>query len=232
MRRFLLSVAALILVSGTVQADIITQWNFNNITPGNVATATPSTGAGSLFLFGGTTTPTSGSAGGGSTDTASTNLAFQTTTYAAQGGAARGVTFSVSTAGFTGITVSWDQRHSNTAAKGVEFFYSSDGTNFTTFASFTADGGDQWFNNRTVDLTSITAVENNPNFAFRVLQRATSGSNYEASNTGSTYASTGTWRFDMVTVSGVPEPSSGILLGAVGLAMASYRRFLRRSRAA
>jgi hypothetical protein len=241
MRRFLLSVAALFLVSGTVQADIITQWNFNSSIPdANVGTGVvvPNIGSGTASLFGGTTaTFASGDASGGSTDPATgDDSGWNITSFAAPGGTARGVEFAVSTSGKVGITVSWDQRHSNTASRGVEFFYSTNGTTFTSFGTVAnATAGDTWFNNRSIDLTSITGVENNPNFAFRILQRVTSGTNpsdYEASNTTSTYASTGTWRFDMVTVSAVPEPSSGILLGAIGLAMASYRRFLRRNRAA
>jgi len=210
----------------SANADIITQWNFNNITPGTIGTATPSTGSGSVSLFGGVTTPTTGSSGAGSTDTATTNLALQTTTYAAQGAAARGVEFSVSTAGFTGITVSWDQRHSNTSARGVEFFYSTDGTNFSSLATFTATSGDTWFNNRSVDLSSISAVDNNSTFSFRILQRATNGVNYEASSSTGTYASTGTVRFDMVTINGksaVPEPTSMLLLGTVFAGAAGFR---------
>ena len=148
------------------------------------------------------------------------------TAASAQGAAARGVEFSVSTAGFTGISVSWDQRHSNTSARGVEFFYSTDGTTFTSLATFTATSGDTWFNNRSVDLSTIAAVDNNSTFSFRILQRATNGANYEASSPTGTYASTGTVRFDMVTINGtsaVPEPTSMLLLGTVFAGAAGFR---------
>lgn len=227
------------IVASAANADVITQWNFNSVTPdANTGTGTtnPSVGTGTASLFGGTSsTFASGDASGGSTDPATgDDSAWNVTTFAAQGGAARGVQFGASTAGFTGITVSWDQRHSNTSARGVEFFYSTDGTNFISFGSISnATAGDTWFNNRSIDLSSVTGVDNNANFAFRILQRPTSGSNYEASNTTATYATSGTWRFDMVTINGiaaVPEPTSIALLSSalVGTAFIRGRRSSRK----
>lgn len=232
MRATLTSLILCGIFASAASADVITQWNFNSVTPdGNAATGTTTAniGAGTASLFGGTTaTFASGDASGGSTDPATgDDSGWNITNFAAQGGPARGVQFAVSTAGFTGVTVSWDQRHSNTSARGVEFFYSTDGTTFTSFGSISnATSGDTWFNNRSIDLSSISGVDNNANFAFRILQRATSGSNYEASNPLSTYATSGTWRFDMVTINGVsavPEPTSMVLLGAAIAGAAGFR---------
>jgi hypothetical protein len=235
MKRLLILAALVLMLGGEVRADFITVWNFNSQTPdGNTATGTtnPSLGSGTASLFGTTTASfASGTANGGSSDpAASDNSGWNITNFAAQGGSARGVQFNVATTNFTGIKITWDQRHSNTSSRGVEFFYSTDGTNFTSFGSVAnATNGDTWFNSRSIDLSSITGVNNNSNFAFRILQRATSGSNYQPSNNSSSYAgggSGGTWRFDMVKVEGaaVPEPTTGLLLGVGTMACAAFRR--------
>lgn len=172
MKKLIMASLLSLVTAVSAQADIITQWNFNGITPGDISTATPSTGSGSLSLLGGVTHPNSGSSGAGSSDTAATNLAFQTTTYAAQGSGnlTRGVQFNVSTVGYQDIVVSWDQRHSNASARHVQFQYTTDGVNYTNFGSlFEATAGDTWFNNRSVDLSSITAANNNANFGFRIV---------------------------------------------------------------
>ncbi|MGQ9866935.1 MAG: ExeM/NucH family extracellular endonuclease, partial [Pseudanabaenaceae cyanobacterium] len=146
---------------------------------------------------------------GGSTDPAATdNSGWNITTFPAQSTNPKtaGVQFSVPTTGFQNISVSFDQRHSNTAANTVVFQYSTDGSNFIDFATFTATSGDTWFNSRTANLTAIPAVNNNSNFAFRIVSDfAPSTTSYAPSNSTSTYGTGGTWRFDMVTVSGNPS---------------------------
>jgi hypothetical protein len=232
MKRLLILAALAVMLGGEVRADFITVWNFNS-QPADASsftgTTAPSEGSGTASLFGGTTaTFANGNSNGGSTDPVVTDdTGWNISNFATQGGAARGVQFNVATTNFTGIKISWDQRHSNTASKGVEFLYSTDGTNFTSFGSIaSATNGDTWFNGRNIDLSSITGVNNNASFAFRIVQKATSGLNYEASDTGSNYAIAGTWRFDMVKVEGaaVPEPTTGLLLGIGTLACAAFRR--------
>lgn len=230
----------LLASSGLVNADIITQWNFNSITPGDVSTATPSTGSGSLSLVGGVTHPSTGSTGAGSSDLATTNLAFQTSTYAAQGtgNLTRGVQFNIDTTGWSDITVSWDQRLSNTAANTWRFQYSLDGSTFVNSTQFTftpaATGtGDVWYNGRSVDLSSIAGVANNANFAFRIVAEFDpNAGNYLAARSTSSYATSGTSRFDMVSVSGitaVPEPASMVLLGVAGIGGLAFRQFRRKT---
>jgi hypothetical protein len=227
-------------VASPARADVITQWNFNSVPPdGNLATGTtiPSIGTGTASLVGGTTGSfASGVANGGSTDPAPTdNTGWQTTTYPAQGAGnlTAGVQFLVSTAGFENIVVSWDQRHSNTASRFAQFQYTTDGTTFTSFGPpFAGTAGDTWFNNRTIDLTGIPGVADNPLFGFRILAAFDpNGTGYVASNTGSTYAPGGTWRFDMVTVSGaaqiaeVPAPPAVVVFaGLAGVALVRRRR--------
>lgn len=225
----ILRTAALALtlgLSATAQADVITQWNFNS-SPADSSLSTgttlPSVGMGTASLLGVSGTFASGAANGGSSDPATAdNSGWQTTGYAAQGTGdkTRGVQFAVSTVGFEAITVSYDLRHSNTSARHELFQYSLDGLNFVDFTTFAGAAGDTWFNNRTVDLSGIAGVADNASFAFRVVATFAPGtSQYAASQSSSNYAGSGTWRFDMVTVSGaavtpVPEPETYALLAA------------------
>ncbi len=220
-----LSLAAGLVLAAPIAAQaqiVVTQWNFN------ASTTTPSVGAGAASLVGGTTaTFASGAANGGSTDPQGTtgNFGWNLSTFpaATAGNLSAGAQFAVSTLGQSGIVVSWDQRHSNTSSAVVQFQYSTNGTTFTNFGMpFIASAGDTWFNNRTVDLSGVAGVSNNASFAFRIVSSfAPAAGGYVASTTGSSYATTGTWRFDMVTVSAVPEPTTTALLlaglAAVGL---------------
>jgi hypothetical protein len=225
-----LSTALLASTSVAASAATITQWNFNSITPdANTATgvSTPSIGAGVLSLLGGVTN-TGFNSGVGSSDPAATdNSGFQTTTYAAQGAGnkTRGVQFKASTVGFSNVSVRYDLRHSNTSARHEQVQYSVDGTNFIDVATFAGATGDTWFNGRTVDLSAIAGVANNANFAFRVVAMFAPGFNtYEGSSAVGNYAG-GTWRFDMVTVSGSPVPVPAALpLLASALGLVALRR--------
>lgn len=191
----------------------ITQWNFNsNPADANTGTGiiTPSTGAGVATTVGSTSPSFApGDANGGSTDPATgDDTGWNITSYAAQGTGdkSKGAQFSASTAGFQNISVKWDQRHSNTAPRHVQLQYTTDGSNWIDLGNpFIGNAGDTWFNNRSADLSSIPAANNNPNFGIRIVATFAPGTSaYAASNTSSNYATTGTWRLDMVTISGTP----------------------------
>jgi MYXO-CTERM domain-containing protein len=236
--RFPLTLAAgwALAAATPLHAVVFTQWNFNsNPADANAGTGTltPVIGAGTATLIGETTSSfNSGDASGGSSDPATgDDSGWSVTTWAPQGEAdkTRGVQFSVSTVDQQNITITWDQRHSNTAAKHVQFQYSTDGTTFTDLGDlYTATAGDTWFTNRLANLSSITGVNNNANFAFRIVQSfAPSTSAYQNSGTSSSYNITGTWRFDMVTINAtpVPEPEEYAAMAAGGLAaFALWRR--------
>jgi hypothetical protein len=233
MLKYSVIVLALAFAAQANAADI-TQWNFNSVpADSSIGTGTtdPNLGMGSISLLNGVTNPSFNS-GVGSSDTslAVNNSGFQTTNYAAQGlnNKLSGVQFNVSTLGFEDIMVSYDLRHSNTSSRYEQFQYSLDGTSFTDLAFFDGNAGDTWFNNRTVDLSAITGADNNASFAFRVVSAfAPSTSAYAASRSTSSYEG-GTWRFDMVTVSGnavaaIPEPETYAMFFA-GLALLGFAK--------
>ena len=228
-------VLALSFAAQANAADI-TQWNFNSV-PADASTATgttvPNLGMGSILLLNGVTNPSFNSGVGSSdTSTAANNSGFQTTNYASQGTQNKlsGVQFNVSTLGFEDIVINYDLRHSNTSSRYEQFQYSLDGTSFIDYALFDGNAGDTWFNNRTVNLSAITGADNNTSFAFRVVSAFAPGtSSYAASRSISNYEG-GTWRFDMVTVSGtatapIPEPETyAMFLAGLGLMGFAARR--------
>lgn len=247
MKSFALSTLAAALTTvcalGSAHADVITQWTFNSTTPdGSTGTGTgsalPSLGAGTLGLLGGVTNPSFNSGAGSSDPAASDNSGFQTSTYAAQGAGnkARGIEVKASSIGFENVVFSYDLRHSNTSSRYELAQYSLDGVNFIDYAVFDGGLGDTWFNARTIDLSSVAGADNNANLTFRVVATFAPGTQgYLASDVTKAYAGSGTWRFDMVTVSGaavtpaVPEPSSTVAAFA-GLAAIGF--MARRRRAA
>lgn len=234
-----LSTLVTVFALGNAHADVITQWTFNSTTPdGSTSTgsALPSVGAGSLSLIGGITNPSFNSGVGSSDPAASDNSGLQTTTYGAQGSGnkSRGIEVKVDASGFEDVVFSYDLRHSNTSSRYELAQYSLDGVNFIDYAVFDSGLGDTWYNARTIDLSSVTGADHNASLAFRVVATFAPGtSGYLASDAGKTFASTGTWRFDMVSVSGtaaaVPEPSSSAAALA-GLAAVGF--LARRRRAA
>jgi hypothetical protein len=239
-RTTLLSAATVTLAASFVSATTITQWNFNGTSsttvPGGASAPTPSVGTGSASLVGGTTGSfASGISNGGSSDPVTTspeNFGWGTTNYpaASSGDKSAGTQYLVSTVGFEDIVFTYDLRHSNTSSRYEQVQYTTNGGSTWIDAPsglFDGPSGDTWFKARTVDLSAIAAVENNADFGLRVVSTfAPATSSYAASNSTSNYATSGTWRFDMVTVSGtvIPEPASLGLLGLGALAMGRRRR--------
>ena len=238
------AILAAVLASAPVQAaTVITQWNFNsgNDTNASTGTLTPSTGAGVFSNIGGTTATFAG--GAGSTDPEiDDDSGRNLTTFpaATTGSGTAGIEFSLSTAGYEDIVITWDQRHSGTASKYVQLQYSTNGggawVNYTATGAGTSGGYYEasvhdTFLSRTADLSAVPAADNLADLRVRIVSvfDPASGTSYTKTNAASAnYAASGTWRFDMVTISGsvpVPEPgAAGLLLGAAGL-------LLRRRRA-
>jgi hypothetical protein len=224
---------------------VAAQWNFNsNPADGSTGTGSSVASAGdnaasATYSALGTTLSFAG--GAGSSDPVTTDDSrLGVTGFAAQGAGSgtRGVQFNVSTVGFDGVVVSWDQRFSNTASRFFQFQYTLDRTATTpvwsAFGGATVNGvaniitgastGDTWVNGLSVDLSGVAGVASNANFAFRIVAVFNpngAGTQYTAASSGSNYATTGTWGFDMVTV--IPTPGSAALICLGGL-MASRRR--------
>jgi hypothetical protein len=258
-----LTLVALAGFAISANAQLITRWNFNSTTPDaavGTGTTTPSTGTGPISLGGGaTSTFATGSPGdtGGGSDNSGLNL----TAWAAQatGNLTRGLQFATSTAGYSDIVVSLDFRNSATVSRFFQLQVSTDGTTFNnvsggttsfgavnsnTGTSFstgglyintTASGSQTFVQSISYTFPSGSAVENNPNAAFRWLATfdPSAGGNYVSSFAGTTsaYSPNGTGRFDMVSISGtaVPEPSEYAAMAGAGLVgFAIWRRRMAR----
>jgi hypothetical protein len=213
------AVAVLLFSMTSWSQATIAHWNFNGAAadaiPGGTNSPTVATGAGTAALVGGTTaTFASGNTTTGTTETEATsppNFGWNTTTYPAAGqeNKMRGVQFNVSTVGQADITFKFEQRLSNTAANTYVVQYTSnasagapvwvDAQTFSVTPAATGTG-DTWYNARSVDLSAVAALDNNPSVAFRVVSAFDPVANdYLAARSTSTYAG-GTVRFDQVTV--------------------------------
>ena len=232
-----LAILGIVGVSGLGQAIVITQWNFNSILDDGsttTGTLTPSIGVGTASLVGGTTaTFASGNTNFGSTDPVGTNdSAWNTTTYATTApNESAGAQFLSSTLGYEDIVITLDLRKSNTASRYLQFQYTTDGAGWNDFGGvLDQNDGEFWFNNNVFDLSGIGAVENNSNFGFRMVAALSPAGGYLASEPGSTFGSTGTIRYDMVTMNGatqsapVPEPGSMAALGIAALVVWGRQR--------
>lgn len=229
MSKPLFASAALLALALPAQAVTLAQWNFND---NNLVV---DLGTGTAALVGGTTTSGFNS-GAGSSDPVQPGTGWSISTFAAQGtgNATRGASFTVSTAGYENISFSYDMRHSNTAPGSELVQYSVDGLNFVNLGTFTTvnPAGATPFFARSIDLSSITGADDADTLTFRVVATFGPGGVYESSAIGSNYGTSGTWRFDMVTISGdvisaVPEPSSYAMLLA-GLAAVGFMARRRR----
>lgn len=209
-------VAALLAGFGaSSRAELLAQWNFNSHPPdtsGNTGTNGTSFGTGTARLIGGVTATFA--SGNGSSDPATVDdTGWNTATYPAQGAGnkTRGVQFNVSTEGLQQIRITWDHRNSSTSSRYIRFQYSTNGTDFIDGPVLTNTIQDTYFS-KVVDLSSVSVVNNlvnnKANFAFRLVSEfentatEAGAAQYVATTAGQTYSTAGTWRFDMVTVSG------------------------------
>lgn len=214
------------LVATSSQAVTVVQWNFDNL-PGTVTADDLKASE----TFNGEQNPVLSPVGGISLTrvgglTGGTDYALNTSTYASQGAGdlTRGLRMMVDTSGFDSLMVSWDQRNSGSASAWTQLQYTLDGgTNWTAAANFQM--ASTTFTARVFDLSEIEGAANNAQFGLQWLAMFTPGTGSYAGTT-SNYGTTGTIRYENLTLSGteipaVPEPQALLLmlagLGAMGL---------------
>jgi len=212
----------------STQSVVIAHWNFNSpVSDANTATGTrsPAIGSGTTSYVGGTTANVNGTVefvgASGSGDTnANDNSSWITTTYPAlsAGNKTAGVQFNVSTAGRQNIVITWASQASGSGSKYGRLLYSTNGSTFTEFP--TSILNPTAFSTKTNSLTGFAGVNNNTNFAFRIVtefESTATGAGAASYVASSSYGTAGTLRFDLVTVSGVPltQAASAVLVTPV-----------------
>ncbi|MGB8370349.1 MAG: PEP-CTERM sorting domain-containing protein [Verrucomicrobiia bacterium] len=220
MKNFLSFLTALAVFSiATARADTLADWTFETtyalITGSSTALSglAADSGSGTASGLHASTATWSSPAGNGSPHSFSVNT-WTVGDY---------FQFSVSTLGFQDITLSFDQASSNTGPQNYGLFYSVNGGSYTQFGanySVLANASPNPVWNTTtyqavytfsIDLSSVTALDNAATVVFRLVDMSTTSAN------GGTVATAGTDRVDNFTVSAtpVPEPST-LALGLVG----------------
>jgi hypothetical protein len=205
---------------------LISRWDFND------ASLAPQTGLGEARLVG----SVSGSFATGFNGEA--NGAWNIKGFPAQGTlpSTAGVQFSLSTEGQSSVGLSFQVRHSNTSANLERVLWSTDGQQFLEAARFSiapasTGTGETWYQ-RSVELPAAAAGQ--AQLAVRIVSDFDLGAEgrYMASRLGSTYSTSGTWRFDNVTFSAVPEPEEYAAISALALlGFTVWRRFQYRTSA-
>jgi hypothetical protein len=118
------------------------------------------------------------------------------------------VQFQFDTTGYYTISMTWAERGTSTGPTSIGIEYSTDGVIYTTFGTFVPTNNSQ-YNLRTVDLSSVAALQNTPTAFVRFIF------------SGFTSAAGG-YRFENVQV--LPTPGAMALLGLGGLVAGRRRR--------
>jgi hypothetical protein len=206
----------------------ITEWTFeeNPLLPNEINPA-PTFGSGSASVVGSMTTlsRSTGSSTGCSQTTGTGSWAFGNANPGTN--ESSGAQFMVSTSGYQNIRFTYDQRMSNTATRTERIQYTLDGLNWINFnvdasnSTITCNGSydngrfdrgntvgqnmsDSW-SRKSVDFSSISAANNNPNFGVRIVAaHFGSTGEFRQANNSTSIATGGTWRFDNVRFTASP----------------------------
>ena len=219
-KQMFLASAVVLAVSASASAAIVASWSIPTAIPAAIgsnyvygaADAGDATAGTSLSAFHALAATTwSSPAGNGSTSSFSSNNWSVGDYYQV----------SVSTTGFTDISLAWDQTRSSTGPSSFRVDMSTDGTNFTTIlASYSVIQAGLAGTN-----TLAWSVVNGVQSAFTTTVASIAGADNQASLTFrfvnlSTVATGGTNRIDNIVVSSgaIPAPGAIALLGLAGLA--------------
>jgi hypothetical protein len=221
--------AAMLAISLSTSASAgtttVAQWTFETTTPTTSGVFAPEVGNGSaLGSHANTSAVYSSPVGNGSSHSFSS-------TYWAIGDYYQ---FKVSTAGLSNIAISWDQISSNTGPQNFGLSYSTDGVNFSSFIAYTvlanatpntwsSSGTPKTSSSYSFDLSGVSALNNQANDYFRLVDTSTVSASGGAVSTG------GTNRVDNFTVTAiaaVPEADTyALMMAGLGLVgMAARRR--------
>lgn len=84
--------------------------------------------------------------------------------------------------GYRNLELSFVLSRSGSGANTAEVLYSTDGTNWTTIQTFSGFEGEPAWTPYTMDLKSITAINNNANLKFKVIPSGATGGNLRMDN--------------------------------------------------
>ncbi|HEU6448355.1 MAG TPA: hemoblobin-interacting domain-containing protein [Verrucomicrobiae bacterium] len=230
----LICIASILIasLSGAIAANTLSSWTFDNLSIGANNNPAPSAGLGSAAAVGlGNTVSPSIVLQAGSSSGAADSWQFSATggsdgwtTNAAIG--KQGAKFAVSTVGFYQIQISFDVYATANAEANLQVQYTTDGSIWNNAAIASVGSGatlknnsittnslvvgsyvnlsSGWNNQIKVDLSGVSGVDNDPNFAIRIVNASTgtncldtTGAHYDNSN------ATANWTFDNVMIQGV-----------------------------
>lgn len=191
--------------------NTLVQWNFNSAVPDN-NTATgdtlPSTGSGTLQRMGGVTWTFASGTGGGdvvSADNSAINLASFPASPAVNPQTA-GMQINFNSTGYSNLVLAFSHRPSSSSANTMVIQYNLN-RNAGTWVNFrsiriepTASSGNTFYF-RSIDLSAVAGLNNNALAAIRIVSDVDSVTgSYRPSTSTSTYATNGTWRFDVLRI--------------------------------
>ena len=199
------SVTSSVVVLTVSATASLAYWNFNGYLDVNHPTVAAGVGTASAVNCVGFSNNISS---GLDFDFSSTPNAWGSSTYPAVdvSNKTAGVQFNVSTLGAKNIHVTYDTRASATANEYQRLQYTTNGTDYVDFFASTPFVSANLYESRSFDLTGFPGVDNNTNFAIRIVSEFESTALYGASandqyvGVSSSYAPSGTLSFDIVNI--------------------------------